>query len=464
MSGSARATAARAARILVVDDDFAFRHSTGKLLERQGHEVVLAESPSAARDRLVSGSFDLVLADLAMRGEGGLGLLRQIQKAWPGLPVIVVTGFGSVSSAVEAMRAGAEDYLSKPVEPAQLRLAVRRAVAGRLWRRTEAPPDTSAAGNHYEGIVSQDLRMTKVFELIDAVARTPTTVLITGESGTGKSLVARTIHARSSRSRGPFVEVPCGGLPETLLAGELFGHVRGAFTDAVADKEGKFAAAEGGTIFLDEIATASPALQVKLLRVLQERRFEPVGSNRTHQVDARVLLATNHDLWDEVQAGRFREDLYYRIHVVNIALPPLRERLSDISLLVGHFLRRFAARTGKAGIQIAPKAMDLLRAYPWPGNVRELENCIERAVVLCRGRRIGPDDLPPAVTGFRPSASAESAPREQRTLVESLAESEREIISRALRDNEGNRRRTARQLGINRATLYKKMKRHGLFG
>jgi len=333
-----------------------------------------------------------------------------------------------------------------------------------------------------------------VFELIEAVAATRTTVLMTGESGTGKSLIARAIHARSERQDKPFVEVSCGALPDTLLESELFGHVRGAFTHAVSDKPGKFAAADGGTIFLDEIATASPQLQVKLLRVLQERNFEPLGSTQTRQLDVRVVLATNHDLTKDVQEGLFREDLYYRINVVNIHLPPLRERIGDIPLLAEHFLRKHLAGTTKRLSGFSQEAMDCMVRYPWPGNVRELENCVERAVVLCRGRQVDLEDLPPAVLDHLPppagpaagsdapapgaasgraapgaASSADAAPNGAAKgalgpLKSALAGPEKQLILAALQANNYCRQATARQLGINRATLFKKMRKYNIQG
>ncbi len=324
---------------------------------------------------------------------------------------------------------------------------------------------------YFERIIGQDYRMVKVFDLIEAVTDSKATVLITGESGTGKSLVARAIHDRSGRREKPFVEVSCGALPEMLLESELFGHVRGAFTDAFGDRDGKFAAADGGTIFLDEISTASPGLQFKLLRVLQERTFEPVGSNRTRSVDVRVIVATNRDLWRDVESERFRQDLYYRVNVVDVELPPLRERGGDVALLAEHFLRRYERENSRCILGFTDESMDALNSYPWPGNVRELANCIERAVVLCRGNRIDMGDLPPSVAAvLQPIAvlageavSVMSAgSNADRTLAEALAEPEKRIIQAALVAHGGHRQATAHALGINRCTLYKKMKKYGL--
>jgi DNA-binding NtrC family response regulator len=310
-----------------------------------------------------------------------------------------------------------------------------------------------------DNVVGHDHRMLRVYDMIESVADTKATVLITGESGTGKSMIARAIHRRSSRRDRPFVEVACGALPETLLESELFGHVVGAFTGATADKMGKFKQADGGTIFLDEIGTASPAMQVKLLRVLQEFAFEQVGGTKTFNVDARVILATNEDLSSAVAHGRFRQDLYYRVNVINIELPPLRERISDIPLLARHFLEEVCQEAGKPLREFTDEAMSALQHYAWPGNVRELQNVIERAVLLGKSERIGVDDLPRNVLAAAPLSLDASAGR---NLKEAMSAPERQIILDALREHDWNRQATAAALGINRTTLYKKMKRLGL--
>jgi transcriptional regulator with PAS, ATPase and Fis domain len=310
-----------------------------------------------------------------------------------------------------------------------------------------------------ENVVGRDHRMLKTFDMIDSIADTRATVLISGESGTGKSLIARAIHRRSSRRDKPFVEVACGALPETLLESELFGHVAGSFTGATGDKTGKFKQADGGTIFLDEISTASPSMQVKLLRVLQELEFEPVGGTKTIHIDTRVILATNDDLARAVATGQFRQDLYYRVNVINIELPPLRSRLSDIPLLAEHFLTRIREETGKPVEGFSDEAMAALQAYRWPGNVRELQNVVERAVLLGKTPEITLDDLPRDLTIGAPSLAK---PVAGRTLKEALEGPERQIILETLQEHNWNRNATAEQLGINRTTLYKKMKRLGL--
>jgi DNA-binding NtrC family response regulator len=453
------------ARLLLVDDDQIVLDSLGGFLELEGYDVTKAETIPQAIDCLKAGRFNLVITDVSMPSTDGFELLRYVRDHHEDVVVIMVTGYGTIESAVEAIKQGAYDYLTKPIIDDDVLMAVRRALQQQQLLAENRELKRALSDRYsFSNIIGADFRMAKVFDLVDAVADSRTTALITGESGTGKSLVARAIHSRSPRRDGPFVEVACGALPETLLESELFGHVRGAFTDAVSDKPGKFAAADSGTIFLDEISTASPQLQVKLLRVLQERRFEPVGSNATREVDVRVILATNHDLAAEVKAGRFREDLYYRINVVNIPLPPLRERIGDIPMLAEHFLNVYLDGSPKRIEGFTPEAVELMQRYDWPGNVRELENCVERAVVLCREAFVGPDDLPPAVLHGAAHAEEFLPADAAMTLGEALARPEKQIIINALNRNDGNRQATAAELGINRTTLYKKMKKHGLMG
>ena len=452
------------AGILLVDDDQIILDSLGGFLELEGYDVTIASSIAKAINCLKASQFNLVMTDVSMPTSDGFELLRYVRANHEEIVVILVTGYGTIEAAVEAIKLGAYDYLTKPIIDDDVRLAVQRALQQQqLLAENRHLKQALSDRYSFRNIVGQDYRMAKVFGLIDAVADSRTTVLITGESGTGKSMIARAIHSRSPRAAGPFVEVACGALTETLLESELFGHVRGAFTHAVTDKMGKFAAADNGTIFLDEVSTASPQLQVKLLRVLQERQFEPVGSNDTQTSDVRVILATNHDLRSEVSAGRFREDLYYRINVVNIELPHLRERIGDICLLAEHFLTKYLDGSNRRIDGFAPETIELMQRYNWPGNVRELENCVERAVVLCRKSIIAPDDLPPSVLqGLSAPAGALSASPSGVTLAKALEGPEQQVILARLQANNGNRQATADDLGINRTTLYKKMKKFGM--
>ncbi len=450
--------------ILLVDDDQIILDSLGGFLELEGYGVAAVSTIAQAIECLKASAVSLVITDVSMPTSDGFELLRYVRSNHEDVVVILVTGYGTIESAVEAIKQGAYDYLTKPIIDDDVRMAVQRALQQQqLLAENRQLKQALSDRYSFENIIGQDYRMAKVFELIEAVADSRTTVLITGESGTGKSLIARAIHAHSPRHHEAFVEVACGALPDTLLESELFGHVRGAFTHAVSDKPGKFSAADRGTIFLDEVATASPQLQVKLLRVLQERQFEPIGSNQTQEVDVRVILATNHDLRAEVQASRFREDLYYRIDVVNVALPPLRERIGDIPVLTEHFLRKYLQDTTRRIEGFSPEAVEVMHRYPWPGNVRELENCVERAVVLCRSPLIGVDDLPPAVLQVTSVPAGQATlSGEPLTLNRALQGPEKQIILHALQAHGGNRQATAASLGINRTTLYKKMKKYDL--
>jgi DNA-binding NtrC family response regulator len=455
----------RTARVLLVDDERVVLEALARFLTPDGHEVVAVDSAGEALLELERATFDVLITDVILRDGNGVDLLRTTRDRWPDLPVVAISGYGTVQSAVEAMKVGAFEFLAKPVRADELRQTVRRAIEQQtLLRSQRSLRRVLAAPYNLDAVVGRTYQMQRVFDLIEAVADSKATVLIRGETGTGKSVIARAIHQRSQRRARPFVKISCGAIPETLLASELFGHVKGAFTGALADKEGKFQAAEGGTIFLDEIACASPSLQMKLLRVLQDREFEPLGSNRTVTVDVRVILATNVELASEVEAGRFRPDLYYRINVVNIDLPPLRERLMDIPLLAEHFLRKYAHQCGKPRLSFTEAALQCMQRYGWPGNVRELENCVERAVVLSRGETIDRNDLPPALVRAAESDATlfSSAYGRPMTLKEALEEPEKQIIHAALEANGWNRQRTAAVLDINRTTLYKKMKHYDL--
>jgi DNA-binding NtrC family response regulator len=452
-------------RVLLVDDERTVVDALTQFLAADGHDVVGVGSGQEALLELERSTYDVMITDLVLSDGDGVELLRTARDRWPDLLVVAMSGYGTIESAVEAMKVGAFEFLAKPVRPDEIKQVARRAIeqqgalrAKRSLRRVLDAPFNSDA------IIGRTYQMQRVFDLIETVADSKTTVLIHGETGTGKSMIARAIHQHSQRRSRPFVEISCGAIPETLLASELFGHVKGAFTGALADKDGKFRAADGGTIFLDEIACASPSLQVKLLRILQERQFEPLGSNRTVTVDVRVILATNTDLAQEVAAGRLRADLYYRVNVVKIDLPPLRERLTDIPLLAEHFLQKCERQCGKQRLGFTPAAVQCMQRFRWPGNVRELENCVERAVVLTRGEWLDTHDLPPAVVEAAETDTALFSPARGRplTLKEALEEPERRIILAALEANGWNRQRTAHGLDVNRTTLYKKMKLYGL--
>jgi DNA-binding NtrC family response regulator len=447
--------------LLVVDDDRHVLESMADWLRGQGYELDASPGYANALERLRGRNFELVLADVRLRDGDGFDLLEQCRRNWPGTQVILMTGYGSPDGAIEAIHAGAFDYITKPLIGDELRMAIERALSQRSVQR-ENDNLRAQLDRRYgmDNIVGRDPRMLKVFEMIASVADTRATVLVTGESGTGKSMIARAIHRRSGRAKGPFVEVACGALPETLLESELFGHVAGAFTGAAGEKMGKFLQAHGGTIFLDEIGTASPAMQVKLLRVLQELKFEQVGGNKTFEVDVRVVLATNEELSRAVAEGRFRQDLYYRINVINVELPPLRTRPSDVVLLAHSFLEHVREDSRRPVTGFADDALAAMERYHWPGNVRELQNVVERAVLLGKGPTITVADLPGELRGT--GSFITTTPVGQKTLKEALEGPERQIIREVLESNNWNRNATADQLGINRTTLYKKMKRLGL--
>lgn len=441
--------------VLVVDDDTAMREVVHDLLSDRGHRVVTAASGVDALKELGQRDIDVVLTDLRMKGIQGLELLTEIKRGHPAVNVILMTAFGSVETAVEAMKHGAYDYLTKPVKSEELIHTLERAIREAKLRR-EVSQLRRAVGREYSfhQIIGKSKAMRDVFDLIQRVADSPTNILLSGESGTGKELVAKAIHFNSERKQAPFIPVNCAAIPETLLESELFGHVRGAFTDAKMDKRGLFEEADKGTLFLDEISELPVMLQAKLLRAIQEKEIRRVGSARPISVDVRIIAATNVNLAEEAKAKRFREDLFYRLNVIEIRLPPLRERREDIPLLVESFLEKCARVAHKPARGIAESALALLIDYPWPGNVRELENVIERAVTLSRSEKIAALDLPPAIQGSRGERRVIDEAAE-RTLP--LHDVEMEYILRILDKTGGNKYQAAHILGIDRKTLYRKL-------
>jgi len=447
-------------RILVVDDELSIRKVLQAMLSREGHEVDLASNGAEAISALGERSFELVVTDLKMPGVDGLELLGFCAQHLPGLPVIVITAHGTVDTAVEALKLGAYDYITKPFEQDELRMVIAKAL-----RREEASRGVlheDEAGRF--AIIGRTPSMKQVYSLIEKVADSPTTVLISGESGTGKELVARAVHDHSSRRSNPFVQVNCGAIPDNLFESELFGYEKGAFTGAVGSKPGRFELAHNGTLFLDEVGELPLDLQVKLLRVLQDGTFERVGGVRSITSDVRVVAATNRDLLREVKRGAFREDLYYRLNVIPIRLPPLRDRAEDVPLLVEHFLGKFNRRLGKQVSAISAEAMAALMAHRWPGNIRELENLMERSVLLAEGEVLGVKDLPGLGSPALDEGEADDI--EDLGLKDYVrvytARLERARIQQALEQEDGNVTRASKRLGISRKSLQTKMKEYGL--
>ncbi len=453
----------RTEKLLLVDDDRWLLESMSQWLSEQGYRVTSTPGVAAAQAILQQEVHDLCLVDVHLDGPDGFSLLKWCRKKCPETPIVMMTGYGGPDAGVEAVAAGAFDLLTKPIIDQELLTTLRRAVdQKRITAENRLLKNELDRRSGMEAIVSHSPQMLRVFDVIDSVADTRATVLITGENGTGKSMIARAIHRRSSRKSGPFVEVACGALPDNLLESELFGHTSNAFTGANQAKVGKFELADSGTIFLDEIGTASTAMQIKLLRVLQEFEFEAVGGNKTISVNTRCVLATNENLDKAVQEGRFRQDLYYRINVIHLELPALRERANDIPVLVEHFLQKTLKDVPKEIEGFSQDAIEVMTAYAWPGNIRELENVVQRAVLLSKQPLLGLELLPASMLGNSPAARAVAAISPGQTLREALEGPERQIILDVLRANSFSRNLTAEKLGINRTTLYKKMKRLGI--
>jgi two-component system response regulator PilR (NtrC family) len=452
------------ARVLVVDDERSMRELLALMLRKEGYDVVVADGGEAAVAALQGGNFDLVITDLRMRRVDGLGVLRAAKEHSPDTVVLVITAFASTETAVEAMKLGAYDYITKPFKLEEIRLTIAKALERkRLREENLALRRELSQRQGLEHFVGRSRKMLEIFETIKKTADSTSTVMITGESGTGKELVALALHRQSPRRHGPFISVNCGAIPEGLMESELFGHVKGAFTGAVSSAPGLFAAAEGGTLFLDEITEIPHAIQVKLLRAIQDRQIRRVGDTRDLRVDVRLIAASNRDLTRAVADGLLREDLFYRLNVIPIHLPPLRERREDIPLLVAHFIEKLGRATGRRVRGITPEALALLEAYHWPGNVRELENVIERALVLGSGDMITPEALPPNL--LRPAEPADpipELPEQGFDLEATLDRMERRYILQALQRTGGNQTRAAALLGLTFRQLRYKVRKHGL--
>ena len=448
-------------RVLVVDDDRRMCELLATGLGRKGFAVITEQSAEDAFDLVGRSELDVVVTDLNMRGLNGIQLCERVVASFPDVPVIVITAFGSLDTAIAAIRAGAYDFITKPLEIEVLVLALERALThGRLRAEVKRLREAlSDAGTRFDDVVGASPAIRRVHELIERIADADASVLITGESGTGKEVVARALHRRGRRKDGPFIAINCAALPETLLESELFGHERGAFTDARAARSGLFVQANGGTLFLDEIGELPLPLQPKLLRALQERAVRPLGSEREVPFDVRLVTATNRDLETAVHEGRFREDLFFRVNVIHVPLPPLRARGGDILLIAQRFVNEYAARSGRAVTGLSPQAAERLLAYAWPGNVRELENCIERAIALAQHDKILPDDLPEKIRDYRRShvLVASDDPAE----LVPLEEVERRYILRVLEAVGGNKSQAAQVLGLGRKTLYRKLEEYG---
>ncbi len=449
-------------RVLVIDDEVDMLENCTRLLSRLGYEVV-TEADSAKGSLLYERERpDLVLTDLRMQGLDGLGVLRAIRASDPEATVILVTAFATIETAVEAIKEGAFDYLPKPFSADQLKVCVERALEQRRLREENRRLlEQLTATYRFDNIIGRSLPMIQVFETIKKVAKSEANILIIGETGTGKELIARSLHVNSRRAAGPFIPVDCASLPENLLESELFGHEKGAFTGAQATRPGLFEFANGGTIFLDEVGDISLNLQAKLLRVLQEREVRRVGSNRIIEVDVRVISATNRDLAHSVAAGGFREDLYYRLNVISIPLPPLRDRKGDVPLIAHHYLKKYAASSGKEVRGITPEAMRLLEEHAWPGNVRELQNVIERAVVLAEHELLRPQELPEHIRIKVEAVSPKDLPL-KRAKEEWAASFERDYLIQLLKRHDGNISQAAKTACVDRKTVHRLMKKYGI--
>lgn len=456
--------------ILIIEDNATMREAMIAIVKRMGYSCDEAGSGNIALEKIESGTYDFVVSDYKMEGKNGLEILQFVKEKAPATEVMIITAYGTIELAVEAMKAGAIDFITKPFSHDEFRMKVER-IFQRIQERKEISriSDENAYLRqeldeqfNYGDIIGQSDAMRNVYQTIEKVAATDSSVLIYGESGTGKEMVARAIHKASSRKNKPFIRVNCGALAETLLESELFGHERGAFSGAIKRKKGRFELADGGSIFLDEIGDISSNMQLKLLRVLQEREFERVGSEETIQVDVRILAATNKNLSDLVQQGKFREDLYYRLHIIPIYLPPLRERSGDIPVLIDYFLKKFEVEFKRQSVGISNEAVEKLTGYHWPGNVRELENVLERALVLCDGDTISNSDLPMLNSVGSQSLPGDVLDRFQLNLNDTLYAVEKQLLERAMQKSESNKSRAAKLLGIKTNLLYYKLEKFGM--
>ena len=475
-------------KVLIIEDDETVRDVLRSFLSEKGFETTLALNGQAGIDTLRTEKFDLILTDLVMPGISGMDVLKEVMASKISIPVIVMTAFGTVQTAVEAMRIGAFDYLTKPFNLDELMIVLEKALSvSKLQKENVMLKMQLKKKYNFKGLIGDSPRMQAVYELIEKIADTDSTILITGESGTGKELIAKTIHYNNStRAGGPFVPLNCAAIPKDLLESELFGHEKGAFTGAINTRIGRFELAQGGTLFLDEVGELDPSLQVNLLRVLQEREFERVGGVKTIKVDVRILAATNKDLEKATKEGKFREDLYYRLNVIPLHLPPLRQRLEDIALLTAHFVQEFARKRKIEPFAFSPDAMECLLKYRWPGNVRELENLIERLTILVTGKVVNVQDLPEKLHQMTLSDVEEAVPAGQQDCAVEMpapplprnavaefgddgidlngvvARMERDLIQKALERTGGVRSKAAQLLGLNRTTLLEKMKKMGI--
>ena len=446
--------------ILVVDDDNAHREMIKAVLTEEGYDIHEADDGQKAIELVEKQYYSLILMDIKMKVVGGIEAFRQIKDISPSIPVIMITAYASVETAVQALKLGAFDYITKPIDIDELKIIVEKAINYRQLEQ-ENIYLKERIGDRFDlsGMIGKSSAMKKMFETLELISPSDANVLITGESGTGKELIANAIHQNSLRKDHAFIKVNCAALPENLLESELFGHEKGAFTGAINKKMGRFQLAHEGSIFLDEIAEMAPATQAKILRVLQEQEFEPVGGTKTVKVDTRIIAATNKKLEAYIEEGLFREDLYYRLNVVQVEVPSLKKRHQDISILTDHFLKKYAEKNHRLLKGIDPEALDMLMRYAWPGNVRELENVIERAVILTRSEYITLNELPHTINSNKPGGGDDSS---MLPIGKPLKEIEKEVIISNLEENDGNRTKTAEMLGISRRTLQLKLKEYGV--